>query len=869
MSDAHDHAHDHGGHDHAHEHEHGESCGHDHEHGGHDHGGHDHGGHDHAHEHEHGESCGHDHDHGGHDHDHAHEEPEKPVGERAAEDGSTAAQLELRVLLPGETNEVGRFAKLEEHIANRAGISDIHIRKDLGYPEVCIHYDPAKAPLADVVARVRESAREVETRYKGKTWFVRGMDSAQCGYHIEFALSRAKGVLEASVAYAAERLIVEYDAKTISLREIEKRVEALGFELEEPESGHACCSHSHGGGLAPKLEVPLAVVAGVLLAVGLAVEKLGLAPTPVSLGLYITAAVCGGFFAVRGAFNSVRLGQVDIETLTVLAAVGAGVLGAWFEAGLLLFLFSLGHALEHRALDRARRAIDALGKLRPDTARVKRDGAVVELPVRDVKRGDRVLVRAGDRVPLDGIIREGRSSLDQATVTGESVPVSKGPGDTVFAGTINAEAALEVEVTRLSSESAIAKVINMVAEAEAHKSRVQRFTKRIEQRFAPLVILAAPTLAVVLVVMGHSLKDALLRAMSLLVAASPCALAISTPAAVLSAVARAARGGVLMKGGAYLEQLGNVSTMAFDKTGTLTLGKPKLVSTWTHEDADASEMLATAAAVESLSSHPLAKAVVEGAKAQALTVPAATGCETVHGKGLRSMVNGKAVAIGSLDLFDAAKVPEAVKAKVNELQESGQTTMVVRRGQQFLGVLGVADTLRPEAKEALKAIRALGIGKTVMLSGDNQRVAQAISREVGIDEPRAPLMPEGKVNALKELSKEGGGVAMVGDGVNDAPALAAASVGVAMGGAGSDVALETADVVLMGDDLRQLPFAVALAREATRTVKVNLAISLGVAGMLILSSIFGWVRISHAVVFHEGSTMLVVLNGLRLLLFRY
>ncbi len=854
---AHDHAaHDHAAHDHA-AHDHGPGCGHDHDHAAHDHAAH-----------EHGASCGHDHDHAGHSHDHAHAREERAVGTRDAEDGTVACQLELSFVLPDETNEKGRFEKLEAHINRRAGISDIHIRRDLGWAEVCIHYDPAKGTRDEVVALVRASAAEIARRYKARSWFVRGMDSAQSGYHIEYALGRMKGVLEVGVAYAAERMFVEYDAELTSPREIEKRVEALGFELEEPEAGHACCSHSHGGGLAPKLEIPLSIVAGVLLAAGLATEHLVTgAPRMAPTVLYGLAAASAGFFPVKGAVRSATSLQFDIETLTVLAAVGAAVLGAWFEAGLLLFLFSLGHALEHRALDRARRAIDALGRLRPETARVRRNGELVEVPVAEVKRGDRVVVRAGDRVPLDGIIREGRSSLDQSTVTGESVPVSKSVGDTVFAGTINAEAVLDIEVTKLSGESAIARVIDLVTEAEARKGRVQRFSKRVEQRFAPIILAAAPTLAVVLIATGTSAKEALLRAMSLLVAASPCALAISTPAAVLSAVARAARGGVLMKGGAHLEALGEVSSVAFDKTGTLTEGRPKLVSVWTSQGTTESELLSVAAAVEALSSHPLAKAVVDGAKARAVTLATAVGVEAVHGKGIRSMVGGKAVAIGSLDLFDPARVPEAVKSEVTRLQTAGQTTMIVRRGTEFIGVLGVADTLRAEAKGALAAIRAMGIRRTVMLSGDNRIVAEAIAREVGIDEPRAPLMPEGKVEALRELARDGG-VAMVGDGVNDAPALAAASVGVAMGGAGSDVALETADVVLMSDDLRQLPFAVALAREANRTVKVNLAISLGVSALLILASIFGWVRISHAVVLHEGSTMIVVLNGLRLLLFK-
>ncbi|MFO0646197.1 MAG: heavy metal translocating P-type ATPase [Polyangiales bacterium] len=633
---------------------------------------------------------------------------------RDAEDGTKACQLELSFVLPDENNEIGRFEKLEAHINKRAGISDIHIRRDLGWAEVCIHYDPSKGTQAEVIALVRASAAEIARRYKAKSWFVRGMDSAQSGYHIEYALSRLKGVLEVNVSYGAERLFVEYDVENTSPGAIEKRVEALGFELEEPEEGHACCSHSHGGGLAPKLEVPLSVAAGVTLAVGLGVEHFAHVAPIIPTLLYASAGAMAGFFPVRGAFTSVKLLKFDIETLTVLAAVGAAVLGAWFEAGLLLFLFSLGHALEHRALERARRAIDALGKLRPETARVRRGGEVVDVPVSQVKRGDRVLVRPGDRVPLDGVIREGRSSLDQSTVTGESVPVSKGPGENVFAGTINAESAIDVEVTRLSNESAIAKVITLVAEAEARKGKAQRFTKKIEQKFAPLVLLAAPTLAVVLVVLDQmrhadhaltfSVKESLLRAISLLVAASPCALAISTPAAVLSAVARAARGGVLMKGGAHLEELGSVTAMAFDKTGTLTVGKPRLVSIWTAEGVTEGDLLSVAAGVESLSSHPLAKAVVDGAKAKGFEPARAVGCEAVHGKGIRSMVGGKAVAIGSLDLFDAAKVPEVVKAEVLKLQDRGQTTMVVRRGLDFIGVIGVADTLRPEAKKALAEI---------------------------------------------------------------------------------------------------------------------------------------------------------------------
>ncbi|MEW5848917.1 MAG: heavy metal translocating P-type ATPase [Myxococcota bacterium] len=848
----HDHDHDHG-------HVHGPDCNHDHDH-------------DHAHGHVHGPDCKHDHDdHAHHDHDHHdhdHDDtPARPPTRRNAETGGPACQVELRALLPGETDDVGRFQKLRTALMERGDVEEVHLRRDQGFAEVCLHLKSAPKDFDDFVVQVRKTAAAVARRYKHKTWFVRGMDCAQCGYSIEHVLSRQPGILSANIAYAAERLVVEFDRETVNEDLIHEKVKGLGFQLEDVTHGHACSHHAHGGGLAPKLVLPLGVLSGLCLAVGYALEGWGQAPPMVSTVLYVVATVAAGFFPAKAALNSIRQLIFDIETLMVLAAVGAGLLGAWFEGGFLLFLFSVGHSLEHRAMERARRAVEALGKLRPDNARVRRGEQVVEVAVHTVVRGDILVIRAGDRVALDGRIVEGRSTLDQATITGESIPVPKTVGDEVFAGTINVDAAIEVKVTRLSSESTLARIIDLVAEAEAQKSPTQRFTQKVERTFVPVVLVAAPALGAVLLAMGHDLKESLLRAVSLLVAASPCALAISTPSAVLSAVARAAQRGILMKGGAHLESLGKVHAVAFDKTGTLTSGIPRVMTVHPTEGVDEKLLLATAAGAESLSSHPIAKAVTNAARERNITPEDADGCEAVHGKGIRSKVGGEDVGIGSVELFEGDTVPQPLLDEVVRLQEAGQTTMLVKRGNRFLGVIGVADTIRAEAREALATLHKLGIKKTVMLSGDNIRVARAVGAQLGIDEPRAPLLPEGKVDALKDLAAHGG-VAMVGDGVNDAPALAAASVGVAMGGAGSDVALETADVVLMGDDLRRLPFAVGLARHATTVIRQNLVISLGVSAVLVLASVFGWVRISHAVVLHEGSTLLVVANALRLLRYR-
>jgi Cd2+/Zn2+-exporting ATPase len=856
-------------------HVHGPGCNHDH---GHEHA-HDH---DHGHkeeEHEHGPGCEHDHDHGhSHDHDHDHKPKyvERPPGSRPAETGGAALQLDLEGVLPGESDDQGRFQKLQQAVEGTRGVSEVHLRKDLGYNEVCIHFDKEQTSASHLMQLVRAMGGQVAERYKQGTWFVRNMESAQCSTVIEYSLNRMPGILSANVAYAAERVVIEYDSDSVKTSDIFKRVKALGYELEEPMKGHACSHSHHSGGLAPKLEMPLAITSGVLIALGVALHYgVGESTATISTVCYLLALAAGGFFPVQSAFKSLLQIRADIESLTVLAGFGAAILGEYFEGALLLFLFSLGHAFEHRALDRARRAIEALGKLRPTVARIKKGSELVEVPVKEVKRGDIMVIRAGDRVPLDGKIIDGQTSFEQAAITGESVPVAKGPGDSIFAGSVNADQNnVEAEVTKLSSESVLAKVVDMVAEAEAQKGPSQRFAYRIEKTFVPLVLLGAALLPVVFYLLGTAgviesqpLKEYILRSIAILVAASPCALAISTPAAVLSAVARGARSGVLIKGGAHIESLGNVKAIAFDKTGTLTHGKPSLVSVFMLDGVTEEELLSISASAESLSGHPLAKAVVDGAKAKGYALRPAKNMQSVHGKGLRANVDGQMTFIGNIAMFAGDEIPEIIVKKCSELEDAGQTTMIVKRGPKFLGALGVADTVREDAKESLAQLAKLGIKKTVMLSGDNLRVAKAISAQVGITEPRAPLLPEGKVAALKELSKSGG-VAMVGDGVNDAPALAAASVGIAMGGVGSDVAMETADIVLLRDDLKNLPFAVSLARKATQTIKQNLFVSLGVSVFLIIASVAGFAGISESVVLHEGSTLVVVINGLWLLRFK-
>lgn len=646
--------------------------------------------------------------------------------------------------------------------------------------------------------------------------------------------------------------------------------------------------HDHGGVLGSNTELIFALTSGLALGLGFALEKLATGlPAWIPLALFLIAYIFGGFFTVREAFENLRQKRFEIDTLMLVAAAGAAALGAWAEGALLLFLFSIGHALEHYAMGRAKRAIEALAELAPRTAHVRRDGQVVELPVEDLVVGDTVVVRPNERLPADGFVVVGTTSINQAPVTGESMPVDKQPvadpeaararpaqvgsPSLVFAGTINGSGAIEIETTRTSSDTTLAKVVRMVSEAETQKSPTQRFTDRFERIFVPVVLALAFVLLFAWVVVDEPFRDSFYRAMAVLVAASPCALAIATPSAVLSGVARAARAGVLIKGGAPLENLGSLNAIAFDKTGTLTEGRPRITDVMTVRGTKEGDLLAVAVAVERLSDHPLAEAIARdgGARLRDTIIPAAIDLKSLTGKGVTAQLHGETIWIGKPEMFGVdgvAPLGDETTSVVAQLRLQGRTLMVVRRGTRDLGVIGLLDTPRPAARPTLTALRALGIGRMIMISGDHQKAAQAIAGQVGLTEAWGDLMPEDKVDAIKRLRADGK-IAMVGDGVNDAPAMATATVGIAMGAAGSDVALETADVALMSDDLSQLPFTVGLSRQTRRIILQNLYVSLGIVAFLVPATILG-LGIGPAVALHEGSTLLVVFNALRLLGYR-
>ncbi|PWJ55562.1 Cd2+/Zn2+-exporting ATPase [Dyadobacter jejuensis] len=644
--------------------------------------------------------------------------------------------------------------------------------------------------------------------------------------------------------------------------------------------------HHHHGPLGEATELTFSLMSGAALAMGFLLTFMHEAPTWVSLSLYMAAYFFGGYFTTKEAVETVRKGGFEIDFLMLVAALGAAFLGEWAEGALLLFLFSLGHALEHYALGKAQKSIASLSGLAPPTALLLVNGQQIETPVERLRIGDRILIKPNSKIPADALVVAGEGPVDQAPITGESIPVIKTafPSSTVnqdrlsnipkehrvFSGTINGSAAMEAQVLKTSGDSTIARLIRLVRATEKQKSPTQLFTDKFERYFVPAVLLLVLGLCFAFLVIDEPFSTSFYRAMAVLVAASPCALAISTPSAVLSGVARAANGGVLIKGGRPLEDLGTLSAIAFDKTGTLTEGKPSLTHLIALSPFSETELLKYAVALERLSDHPLAAAIVKGAQAylNGVDIPQARQLQAVAGKGIEAQVGHQHIKVGNKAFFEEEEIPEVIINQMIGLEKEGHTTMLVRKDKDWMGLIGVMDVPRKGAQQVLKRLSELGIRQMVMLTGDNQRVANAVARQIGIDRAWGDLMPDDKVKAIAKLTHQETKVAMVGDGVNDAPAMAMSTVGIAMGAAGSDVALETADIALLGDDLQGLPFAIGLSRQAHQIIQQNLWISLGMVAVLIPLTLLGYASIGPAVLAHEGSTLLVVLNALRLLLYK-
>ena len=657
-------------------------------------------------------------------------------------------------------------------------------------------------------------------------------------------------------------------------------------------------------------EIILASVTLISLLVGwIGGPVSGLLPSWAIVVFALTAYAAGGYSGARAALADAGRGNFNIDFLMIAAALGAAFIGEWEEGALLLFLFTLSGALESFASDRTRQAIIRLAELRPDTASVRREGAVIEMGVEALAIGDVVVVKPGERMPVDGTVIQGTTTVDQSPITGESIPVYKGVGDTVFSGTINGSGALELEVTKLASDSTISKIIGLVQEAQNNAAPTQRLIDRFSQPYT-LAVIGVTLLAIAIPVFfaAEPFSRTIYRAMTLLVVASPCALIISTPASILSAIAAAAREGILFKGGAYLEKAANLDMLAFDKTGTLTYGKPELTDVVPLNGYSEEELIGCAAGAESLSEHPIAQTIVERAQEMNLAYDSPEDFRGIAGHGVQAIYGNGAskemVYIGNDKLFmsEAMDLSPSIREQGKRLQKEGKTAiLVVRRSialeekvaeivageaaspsgphsaaaagrdWEAVGFLAVADTVRSNASETIATLKQLGITRVAMVTGDNQDVAAAVGDQVGLEEVYAELLPEEKVRIVGELV-EAGSVAMIGDGVNDAPAMAASDLGIAMGGAGTDVALETADVVLMSDDLSKLPFMLRLSRRAGEIVRQNLYFSVGIILTLVVLTVIVPFLVPDfrlplpvGVLGHEGSTLIVVINGLRML----
>lgn len=767
----------------------------------------------------------------------------------------------------------------------------VRVELDTARGRLALDYDASRLSEGEAQQLMRRLAAAVEAPFADCTFRVgrRGGRSCEaCALALERELKRVPGIRDAQASYRSGILRITYDDTVTSRDDLAHIVRGLDEAAADSAEDRKPEAEPSEDAPVDRLQLRTeSIFVGLSLAGMIGGLLAGWLDAPAALrwGSYAVSYVFGGWYGLKAGIETLRHGAVDIDLLMILAALGALSIGAPFEGAMLLFLFSLSNVLQHYAIGRSRRAIESLMTLRPEEARVRRNGTETMVPIDDVAVGDVFVVRPGDRIPLDGVVAAGESAVDQSALTGESMPVPKAEGDEVYGGTMNEDGSLDVRVTRRAQESAIARLIQMVEEAQGQKAPTQRLIDRLEQPYVLGVLgLTAVALAVPLL-LGEAFDPTFYRAMTLMVAASPCAVVISTPAAVLSAIAAGARRGVLFKGGAHVEAAASVRAVAFDKTGTLTKGDTELTDVAVREGAVLDEasvteerLLALAAAVQARSEHHLARATVDAAAARDLEVPDASHFQARVGKGVRADVDGRTIHIGNPSYFEGLRAEGGVTHldaglhTVSGWQAEGKTSVLVAATvdgtPEVLGGMAYADTLREDAADTIAALREMGVEHIVMLTGDNEEVARRIGETVGVDEVQSELLPEQKVDTVRRLVSSYGEVAMVGDGVNDAPALATATVGVAMGGAGTDVALETADLVLMGDDLTMLPYALSLSRATRRTLRANLAIAFGAIVLMIGAILTTGIPLPLAVVGHEGSTVVVSLNGLRLLGFR-
>ncbi len=757
---------------------------------------------------------------------------------------------------------------LEGGLAQLEGVSTT--RLNFAASSLAVEHDARRSDLASIVARIREMGYDVVS--EDLTFEVEGMDCADCAAKLEQAVTALPGVIEAQVTFATAQMRVSGISGQHLAEAVIQRASQLGYTARLPSTDSEADSQvarSWWAYVYEQRRTLLTVASGGFLVTAFALRALGAAEWAVTAA-YALAIVCGSFYVARSGWATWRTTRsLDMNALMSIAAIGAMAIGEWAEGATAMFLFSLGNTLEAKSMDRARQAIRKLLDLSPKEATRVHDGRADRVRVEQLKVGDLIEVKPGEKVPMDGVVEEGSSTVNQAPITGESTPVDVHTESAVFAGSINGQGALLVRVTKLAQDNTLARIVKMVQEAQSSRAPAQRFVDTFARYYTPTVIALAAGVAVVPpLLLGASFSTWFYRALVLLVIACPCALVISTPVAIVSAVSNAAQHGVLIKGGTHLETIGRVQALAFDKTGTLTEGRPAVTdvmlldsNAWTADD-----LLSLAASIEVHSQHPVAQAVVQEAHHRGLKLQPSNDYVELTGWGAQARLDGQTYYIGKHGLF-CERVPHEkdVCQLIDEVEGQGKTAMLVSDERDVFGLIAVADPLRDSSRPVVRALRDAGIQHMAMLSGDNERTARAIAELVDIEDVQANLLPQHKVQAVERLLDQHGSVAMVGDGVNDAPALARASVGVAMGAAGSDAALETADIVLMSDALERMPYVIRLGRRTLQTIKVNIALSLGIKGLFLLLAMGGLATLWMAVFADMGTSLMVTLNGMRLL----
>ena len=784
----------------------------------------------------------------------------------------STSQINLSGLLPAEIVSCEQcLTRLAEHVQVINGVVNIEFNRCRG--TATLEYDPATVSPATVESAIEQEGTTLESSYAHDEFPVEGMDCADCAATIERGVSRMNGVQWASINFAGGRMSVEYAPEQTNREDISKLVSSLGYRVgdDSTESVDTDDSESRLTWLLLSRENRQTAAGFIMTALAFTASQFG-APTWLPTALYVATILVAGLPIARKGIATLRAThRLDINLLMTIAVVGAGFIGEWFEAATVVVLFSLGETLESYTMDRARRSIKSLMSLAPTEAIVRGPDGEQRVPVATIAPGDIVIIRPGDRMPVDGVIVSGTSTVNQAPVTGESMPVEKEPESDVFSGTINGAGVLEVRATRPASDSTISRIIKMVEEAQAQKAPTQRFVDVFSMYYTPAVVVVAAFIALAPpLAFGADWSTWIYRALVLLVVACPCALVISTPVSIVSAISNAARNGVLIKGGAYLEAAGSLRALAFDKTGTLTLGKPKVTSVVPLNGMSETELLQLAATVEQYSEHPLGEAIVASAREQGLFLNGRRleAVQAHTGRGIEALVDGITVRVGTRGLVLNGTQNVAIETQLEELERAGQTAVLVRSGDDVVGIIGLADELRTEARDAIHGLKAAGIKTTVMLTGDRQAVAESIAIATGVDAVKAELLPDQKVEAIEQLLQEHGRVGMVGDGVNDAPALARSTVGIAMGAAGSDTALETADIALMSDDLSKVAFTIRLSRSAKRVIAQNVIFSLAIKAVFLVLAIAGVATLWEAIIADVGASLLVTFNGMRLLRMR-